>query len=105
MELEWYLEVAFTNDMVKISCALCTSNPPSTLTWFFNGTQLDLNKNKIAAISGSCEESLRFQASKSTAGNYTCLAKNDFGQAYSTIGVKVYGMIYLIVSSILLILY
>jgi hypothetical protein len=91
MKFKQYRQNAVTNDMVKISCALCESNPPSTLTWFFNGIQLDLNKNKIPVISGGCEESLHFRALKNNAGNYTCMAKNHFGEAYSTTKIDVYG--------------
>lgn len=90
MKFKQYRQNAVTNDMVKISCALCESNPPSTLTWFFNGIQLDLNKNKIPVISGGCEESLHFRALKNNAGNYTCMAKNHFGEAYSTTKIDVY---------------
>jgi hypothetical protein len=91
MRLERHFKVETTDQPVQISCTLCTSNPPSTITWFFNGARLDLNKNKISVISGWCEESLYFKASKNTAGNYSCMAKNDFGQAYSTTEMRVYG--------------
>mgnify|MGYP002803984866 CR=1 FL=1 len=89
MKLERHLKLVTTDQMVKIPCTLCTSNPPSTLTWFFNGRQLDPEKNEISVISGWCEESLYFKALKNTAGNYSCMAKNDFGQAYSTTEIRV----------------
>ena len=99
MKGEWILITTVTNNMVTISCEFCESNPPSTVTWFLNGIQLDLNKNRIQVTSGRCEESLYFRALKNRAGNYTCMAKNDLGQANFTVILNVYGMIYLILFS------
>ena len=92
MKLERHFEFVTTGQMVKIRCTLCTSNPPSTLTWFFNGKQLDRKRNEISVISHWCEEYLNFKALKNTAGNYSCMAKNDFGQAYSTTEIIVLGI-------------
>ena len=82
-----------TNQMIEISCTLCESNPPSTLTWYYNGNELDPKKNNIRVISRFCRESLYFRAVQNAAGNYTCMAKNVLGEAYSTTKLKVYGKI------------
>lgn len=92
MELDLYRRKALTNTMVKISCTLCESNPPSTLAWFFNGDKLDLNKHKIQIISDPCQEALYFQALKEREGSYMCMATNNLGQAYSTTKLQVFGI-------------
>jgi hypothetical protein len=96
MKGEWIFINTLTNNMVTMSCEFCESNPPSTVTWYLNGIQLDLIKNRIQVISGRCEESLYFRALKNRAGNYTCMAKNDLGQANFTAILGVWGMIYFI---------
>lgn len=93
MELEENKYNVAANVKIEISCTVCRSNPPATLTWFYNGNELDANKNNIQVVSHLCREALYFRAVKNAAGNYTCIAKNALGQAHSTTMLKVYGKI------------
>ena len=93
MELEENEYNVAANVKIEISCTVCQSNPPATLTWFYDGNELDANKNNIQVVSHLCREALYFRAVKNAAGNYTCIAKNALGQAHSTTMLKVYGKI------------
>ncbi|XP_028409632.1 hemicentin-1-like [Dendronephthya gigantea] len=84
MKFERSQKLAMVNSMVEITCALCESNPPSTLTWFYNGTRLDLNRRDVQVIPSCSKESLYFRVLKNNGGTYTCVAKNALGEARST---------------------
>ena len=84
-------ELAFVNTYHTITCRLCQSNPASKITWLYNGTPLDSNKNNIQIT--WCEESLYFQVSSEKEGNYTCLAENDIGENRWVTQLEVVGMV------------
>lgn len=91
MRFERSHKLSVINSMVEITCALCESNPPSTLTWFYNGTQIDLNRHDVQVISTCSKESLYFRVLGNNGGNYTCVAKNVLGEARSTTEISPLG--------------
>lgn len=77
-----------------VTCSVLDGDPPLKVTWLFNNLPLDhgtlnVQRNEM----GDLGSSLVFRSvDRKQAGNYTCLATNNIGEASFTAEMLVKGM-------------
>lgn len=69
-------------DTVSLTCTVTKGDMPVELSWLFNGDLLSSGDGVLITRSGRKISMLSIDSIKSShRGNYTCLAKNDAGEA------------------------
>ena len=92
MKLKITTKIVDLDSTIGINCQLCQSNPASTIEWLFNGKPLIFKPKRMHNISQPCYENLfLLSAYREDEGNYTCIARNEFGVANSTTRINVVG--------------
>lgn len=79
---------------ISLNCRLCRSNPASAIHWLFNGKALDFQGKRMHLFNhtSSCLQTLSLLTVRSEdEGNYTCVARNKFGEANSTTEITIIG--------------
>lgn len=77
---------------IGLNCRLCQSNPASTIEWFLNGKPLQFQGQRMHITSTPCQETLFLLViSGEDEGDYTCVARNRFGETNSTTKVRIIG--------------
>jgi len=96
------------DDPFQVEC-VAWGNLPLTVTWTFKGEPIVADENRITLKEGSSSgqplqnTTLRIRSMEyEDAGDYVCVALNEYGNATATITVHVKGTILSVLSAVLL---
>lgn len=68
------------NKTVRLTCALLQGSSAVNFEWFLNDQKIDQNNNRRIIINEESSELVIKSLSVDDLGDYTCTAKNQFGQ-------------------------
>ena len=94
MKFKMIRKTATLKSTIALNCRLCHSNPPPTIHWFFNGRALNFQGKRMHLLNqtSSCQQTLYLlTVLNEDEGNYTCVARNRFGEANSTTEITIFG--------------
>lgn len=83
----------YMDESVSISCSISTGDLPINITWFLNGKNVRAIEDIITSNLGKRVSSLAIDTvGAKHAGNFTCLAQNEAGNASYTAELIVNGL-------------
>ena len=74
---------------IELTCNVTGEDPPDTITWTFNGTEIFQGNETTGG-------NFNLMISSDDYGNYTCTSSNEFGSNNSTVEVTRAGMVTII---------